>query len=137
MAVIGLLIQSSGRQFASAQVRRGADGPSVRKCRRRIPYRARDATDPYTSLMGHSTADRAQHVRRGVRLEWFTIAYNSLEGLIALAAGFFSGSIALVGFGFDSAIEVTSGAALLWRLRSDAIERTRDHHEATALRVVG
>ena len=80
---------------------------------------------------------RAQHVRRGVRLEWFTIVYNSLEGLIALAAGFLSGSIALVGFGFDSAIEVTSGAALLWRLRGDASVRTRERHEAAALRIVG
>ena len=80
---------------------------------------------------------RAQHVRRGVRLEWFTIIYNSLEGLIALAAGFLSGSIALVGFGFDSAIEVTSGTALLWRLRGDASERTRERHEAAALRIVG
>jgi len=80
---------------------------------------------------------RAQHVRRGVRLEWFTIIYNSLEGLIALAAGFLSGSIALVGFGFDSAIEVTSGTALLWRLRGDASVRTRERHEAAALRIVG
>ena len=84
-----------------------------------------------------ATLGRARHVRRGVRLEWFTIIYNSLEGLIALAAGFLSGSIALVGFGFDSAIEVTSGAALLWRLRGDASERTRERHEAVALRIVG
>ena len=84
-----------------------------------------------------ATLGRAWHVRRGVRLEWFTIIYNSLEGLIALAAGFLSGSIALVGFGFDSAIEVTSGAALLWRLRGDASERTRERHEAVALRIVG
>jgi divalent metal cation (Fe/Co/Zn/Cd) transporter len=81
--------------------------------------------------------DRAQYVRRGVRLEWFTIAYNSLEGLIALAAGFLSGSIALVGFGFDSAIEVTSGAALLWRLHTDEIERTRERRERASLRIVG
>ncbi|HEY3043457.1 MAG TPA: cation transporter [Vicinamibacterales bacterium] len=81
--------------------------------------------------------DRARYIRRGVRLEWFTIIYNSLEGLIALAAGFVSGSIALVGFGFDSAIEVTSGAALLWRLNADASERTRERHEAAALRIVG
>ena len=84
-----------------------------------------------------ATLGRARHIRRGVRLEWFTIIYNSLEGLIALAAGFPSGSIALVGFGFDSAIEVTSGAALLWRLRGDATERTRERHEAVALRIVG
>ena len=88
--------------------------------------------------MDHSgTLGRAPHVRRGVRLEWFTILYNSLEGLIALAAGLVSGSIALVGFGFDSAIEVTSGAALLWRLHADAREGARDGHEAAALRIVG
>jgi divalent metal cation (Fe/Co/Zn/Cd) transporter len=81
--------------------------------------------------------DRVQYIRRGVRLEWFTIAYNSLEGLIALAAGFLSGSIALIGFGFDSAIEVTSGAALLWRLHTDEIERTRERRERAALRIVG
>jgi len=84
-----------------------------------------------------ATLGRAPHVRRGVRLEWFTILYNSLEGLIALAAGLVSGSIALVGFGFDSAIEVTSGAALLWRLHADAREGARDGHEAAALRIVG
>src|SRR5207253_3544449 len=88
--------------------------------------------------MDHSASlDRSSYVRRGVRLEWFTIGYNSLEGLIALVAGLLSGSIALVGFGFDSVIEVTSGAALLWRLHTDESERTRERHEATALRIVG
>ena len=53
--------------------------------------------------------DRAGLVRRGRRLEYFTVAYNSLEGLIAIVAGLMAGSIALVGFGFDSIIEVTSG----------------------------
>ena len=81
--------------------------------------------------------DRSSHVRRGVHLEWFTVAYNSLEGLIALAAGLLSGSIALVGFGFDSALEVTSGVALLWRLGSDADEPTRERNEVAALRIVG
>jgi divalent metal cation (Fe/Co/Zn/Cd) transporter len=81
--------------------------------------------------------DRASLVRRGRRLEYFTVGYNSLEGLIAVVAGLFSGSIALVGFGFDSLIEVTSGAALLWRLHSDADESRRERVEATTLRFVG
>jgi len=55
-------------------------------------------------------------VRRGRRLEYFTIAWNSLEGLVAILSGLIAGGIALVGFGLDSLIEVTSGAALLWRL---------------------
>jgi divalent metal cation (Fe/Co/Zn/Cd) transporter len=81
--------------------------------------------------------DRASLVRRGRRLEYFTIVYNSLEGLIAVVAGLLAGSIALVGFGFDSLIEVTSGSALLWRLHSDADESRREHVEAIALRIVG
>lgn len=61
---------------------------------------------------------RTELIKRGRQLEYFTIAYNSLEGLIAIVAGVVAGSIALVGFGFDSLIEVTSGSVLLWRLRS-------------------
>jgi len=45
-------------------------------------------------------------------LEYFTIVWNSLEGLIALLAGFLAASVALVGFGFDSVIEVSSGSLL-------------------------
>ena len=86
-------------------------------------------------LIGRS--NRAALVERGRRLEYFTIAYNSLEGLVAIFLGLLAGSIALVGFGFDSAIEVTSGAALLWRLRLDADAAKRERAEAKALAVVG
>ena len=80
---------------------------------------------------------RFVQVRRGVQLACFTIAYNCLEGVIALAAGVLAGSSALVGFGLDSVVEVTSGAALLWRLRGDANETTRERREAVALKTVG
>lgn len=82
-------------------------------------------------------SDRASLVKRGRRLEYFTIGYNSLEGLIALVAGLMAGSIALVGFGFDSLIEVTSGTALLWRLHMDADESRRERVEAVTQRIVG
>ena len=82
-------------------------------------------------------SDRAGLVRRGRRLEYFTIAYNCLEGLIAVIAGVMAGSIALVGFGVDSMIEVTSGAALVWRLHTDADESRRERVEAVTLRIVG
>jgi divalent metal cation (Fe/Co/Zn/Cd) transporter len=71
-------------------------------------------------------------IRHGRRLQYFTVVWNSLEGLIALAAGFLAGSVALVGFGFDSVIEVTSGAAVLWRLYRDG-----EQSERLALRIVG
>lgn len=84
-----------------------------------------------------SSSKRADLVRRGRLLEYFTIIYNSLEGIIAIGAGVVAGSIALVGFGFDSFIEVTSGAVLLWRLHADVDEARRERVEAISLRIVG
>lgn len=73
----------------------------------------------------------AENVRFGRRLEYVTIIWNSLEGIIAIGAGTLAGSIALVGFGIDSVIEVSSGAIILWRLVSG------EHREELALRLVG
>lgn len=75
--------------------------------------------------------------QRGKRLEYFTLVWNSLEGIVAVIAGAMAGSISLVGFGFDSFIEVTSGAALLWRLSAEADEHRRERIEKVALRIVG
>ncbi len=75
--------------------------------------------------------------QRGRRLEYFTIAWNSLEGIVAIAAGLIAGSISLVGFGVDSFIEVTSGTALLWRMSVDAEECKRERAEQMTLRIVG
>lgn len=79
---------------------------------------------------------RAVSVRRGRWLEYLTIGWNSLEAIIAIGAGLVAGSIALVGFGLDSIIEVSSGAALLWRLHMDAPEK-RERSERIALKLVG
>lgn len=54
--------------------------------------------------------------RRGVRLEVFTVAWNVVEAVVAVGVGIAVGSVALVGFGVDSGIEVISAVALLWRL---------------------
>ncbi len=81
-----------------------------------------------------TTAERALHLRRGRRLEYFTLGWNLLEAFIAIGAGWLAGSIALVGFGVDSLIECTSGAVLLWRLASSAHEESR---EQLALKLVG
>ena len=74
---------------------------------------------------------RKEAVRRGRRLEYLTVGWNSLEALIAIGAGILAGSIALVGFGFDSVIESLSGAILLWRLFGG------EHREQPALKLVG
>ena len=80
---------------------------------------------------------RTRAIKLGRALQYLTIAWNSGECLVALAAGFVAGSIALVGFGFDSAVEVTSSLAALWRLRNDADEAGREAAERRTLRIVG
>lgn len=83
------------------------------------------------------TEDRRAQIRRGQFLEYFTVGYNSLEGVIAIVSGLIAGSVALIGFGVDSAIEVISGVALLWRLYGDADESRRERTERRTLRIVG
>ena len=73
----------------------------------------------------------SNHETRGRRLAYLTIIWNSIEAIIAVGAGIAAGSIALVAFGVDSVIEVSSGAIILWRLMSG------EHREQLALKLVG
>lgn len=81
--------------------------------------------------------DRDPLVRRGIRLNYLTIGYNSIEAIASLAAGIVAGSVALVSFGVDSAIEVTSAGAAQIRLRADADPVRRESFERRTHRVVG
>ena len=56
--------------------------------------------------------------RRALWLEYFTVGWNVIEGVVAIGAGILAGSVALIGFGVDSSIEVISALGLLWRLRT-------------------
>jgi divalent metal cation (Fe/Co/Zn/Cd) transporter len=91
----------------------------------------------YASIMSELTVARQAVAHRGRRLEYFTIVWNGLEGLIGVAAGIVAGSISLVGFGVDSFIEVISGATLLWRMSVDADVESRERNEKLSLRIVG
>src|SRR5712691_6562766 len=84
-----------------------------------------------------SDTTRLAAVSRGRQLEYLTVGWNSLEGVIAVVSGVLAGSIALVGFGFDSFIEVSSGVALVWRLHMDADASQRERAERITLRLVG
>ena len=67
-------------------------------------------------MTGATLSRKEKLHRRGVRLEVFTITWNVIESFVAIGVGLLVGSVALVGFGVDSGIEVISAVALLWRL---------------------
>jgi divalent metal cation (Fe/Co/Zn/Cd) transporter len=81
--------------------------------------------------------NRPALVQRSRRLNYATLAYNSLEGVLSIGAGLLAGSIALVGFGADSLIELAAGAAALWRLSADLNPARRERVEQQTLRLIG
>jgi divalent metal cation (Fe/Co/Zn/Cd) transporter len=83
------------------------------------------------------TLARPALIRRGIRLSYATIGYNTLEAVGSLIAGILAGSVALVGFGFDSIIEVTAALMAQWRLRSDLNPSRRERVEFLTHRIVG
>jgi divalent metal cation (Fe/Co/Zn/Cd) transporter len=92
------------------------------------------------TTMTPATSQRASTLRTALQLEYLTIGWNVVEGVVALTAAVAAGSIALFGFGVDSFVECASGLVLLWRLSAErrgldgeAIERL-DHR---ARRLVG
>lgn len=82
-------------------------------------------------------APRPALVRRGLWLNYVTITYNTVEAIVSLAAGLVAGSVALVGFGVDSGIEVTASVAAQWRLRADIDPARRERVERVTHRVIG
>jgi divalent metal cation (Fe/Co/Zn/Cd) transporter len=76
-------------------------------------------------------------VRRGLRLNWLTIGYNTVEAVVSIAAGLVAGSVALLGFGVDSGIEVTASVAAQWRLRADLDPELRERVERITHRIIG
>jgi divalent metal cation (Fe/Co/Zn/Cd) transporter len=79
------------------------------------------------ATVGPAGADgaRASLLRRGLRLEYLTVGWNLVEGVVAVAAALAAGSVALLGFGIDSFVESASGSVLIWRLLAE--RRTLDH----------
>ncbi len=88
------------------------------------------------STLDQSGATHAERVRLGRRAQLLaaaSVTYNILEAVIAIGAGLVAGSVALIGFGLDSVIEVSSGLIILWQFRHP-MPHTR---ERTALRLIG
>jgi divalent metal cation (Fe/Co/Zn/Cd) transporter len=76
-------------------------------------------------------ASRAAALRHALHLEYLTVGWNVVEGLIAVSAAVAAGSVALLGFGIDSFVECASGLVLLWRLGAE--RRGMDEEAVEAL----
>jgi divalent metal cation (Fe/Co/Zn/Cd) transporter len=79
-------------------------------------------------------------VRRALRLEYLTVGWNVVEGVVAIGAALAAGSVALLGFGIDSFVETASGLVLLWRFHAERGARGHEEIERLehrALRLVG
>lgn len=79
-----------------------------------------------------TNAERSRLGRRAQLLAGASVTYNAVEALIAIAAGAVAGSAALVGFGLDSIVEVSSGLVILWQFR----HRLPESREQQALRLI-
>lgn len=79
-----------------------------------------------SSLWIETLIQTSSLIRRAVRLEYFTITWNVIEAVVAIGAGVSAGSIALIGFGFDSSIESFAGAVVLWQLRGAEDEERKE-----------
>jgi divalent metal cation (Fe/Co/Zn/Cd) transporter len=77
--------------------------------------------------------------RKALLLSYLTVGYNLLEGIVSVAASASAGSIALVGFGLDSAVESLSGCVMIWRLRRAGAggEEEEERMERKAARFIG
>jgi divalent metal cation (Fe/Co/Zn/Cd) transporter len=66
---------------------------------------------------------RPESVKRALRLEFLTVGWNLVEGMIAVTAAVIAGSVALLGFGIDSFVECSSALVMIWRLRAERDDR--------------
>lgn len=89
---------------------------------------------PLSLTPSRSTRDTA--VRQARWLNAATIGWNSIEGVVAVAAGLVAGSVSLIGFGFDSAIEVSAALVLSWRLRQERGDRCTQEADTRATKAI-
>jgi divalent metal cation (Fe/Co/Zn/Cd) transporter len=71
------------------------------------------------AVLLRTPTSRARTLQHALRLEYLTVGWNVIEGIVAIAAALAAGSVALLAFGIDSFVECASGGILIWRLRAE------------------
>lgn len=89
-----------------------------------------------TTTTEPTTEGQASLRRRGLWLAYATIGWNVVECVIAVTAGAAAGSIALIGFGLDSAVEVASASVIVWQFRAERRHGVDERREQRALRLI-
>ena len=74
---------------------------------------------------------RNELLGHGLRLEYLTVGWNLVEGIVSVLAALAAGSVALLGFGIDSFVESASGSILIWRLLAEC-----RHGDAEAIEAI-
>jgi hypothetical protein len=104
-------------------LRRSCSPSTAQRCRKRggpprSHSRERAAVELPLAAAGSprlDAAERDQLIRRAKALSWFSLAYMTLEGTVGITAALRAGSVALLGFGLDSAIEGLASVIVIWR----------------------
>jgi len=78
-------------------------------------------------------------IKKALILEYFTVGYNIIEGVVSVLVGLAAGSVALVGFGLDSFVESLSGVIMIWRLeKCDSVcKEEEEKSEKRAVKLIG
>jgi divalent metal cation (Fe/Co/Zn/Cd) transporter len=85
------------------------------------------------ATVAHSSPEYLRLARRARLLSWASLGYMALEGLVAVVAGIVAGSIALIGFGIDSAIEGFASVVIVWRFTGSRTLSEAAEHKAQKL----
>jgi divalent metal cation (Fe/Co/Zn/Cd) transporter len=88
---------------------------------------------PPTALVREPTAEWMRAARRARLLSWVSLVWMGAEGAIAITAGVLAGSIALIGFGIDSAIEGVASLVIVWRFTGHRLLSQAAEHRAQKL----
>jgi divalent metal cation (Fe/Co/Zn/Cd) transporter len=91
-------------------------------------------TVPASASTGTGSGERDRLIRRAKALSWLSLAWMTLEGAVAITAALVAGSVALLGFGIDSAIEGLASVIVIWRFTGS--RRLSDHAEQRAQKAV-
>jgi divalent metal cation (Fe/Co/Zn/Cd) transporter len=77
------------------------------------------SSEPQACACAPAGPDRGPALEHALRLEWLTVGWNVVEGVVAIAAALAAGSVALLAFGLDSVVETVSAFVLVWRLAAE------------------